>query len=104
MKGNYILKVQLHSDCWRSMQLSGSHTLLDLHKLIQKAFQFDDDHLFAFYMDGKRFSNNSYGSRMDSAPYADEAEIGNLKLYKDSGFYICLILVMNGYLILMSLK
>lgn len=49
--------------------------------------EYPETHLFAFYMDGKRFSSNSYHSRMDfSGPCADEAKIGELKLYEGKRF------------------
>lgn len=85
--GNYLFKVRLHSDCWRTMQLSGYHTLLDLHNLIQKAFNFDDDHLYAFFMDGKRFGKAAYNSPMDpSGPHVDQASIGAIDLYEGKQF------------------
>ncbi|GAE47319.1 IS1096 element passenger TnpR family protein [Mesobacillus boroniphilus] len=67
--------------------VSGNHTLLDLHKLIQDAFEFDDDHLYAFYMDGKRFSRNCYNSPMDDVgPFVTEAAISKLGLYEKQKF------------------
>ena len=52
--GEYLLKLSLNSSCWRTMQVSEAHTLLDVHQLIQQAFKFADDHLYAFYMDGEK--------------------------------------------------
>src|SRR5690554_4555957 len=46
VEGSYLFKVMLEKECWRTIQLSGSHTLLDLHELIQRAFDFDDDHMY----------------------------------------------------------
>lgn len=55
-KGQYFFKVSLGKDCWRTIQLNDSHTLLCMHQLILSAFNFEDDHLYAFYMDGKPYS------------------------------------------------
>src|SRR5690606_22862211 len=85
--GTYLFKVLLNNWCWRTLELSESHTLLDLHTLIQEAFDFDDDHLYAFYMDGKRFSRNCYNSPMDSrGPFVHEKKIGELHLYEGQRF------------------
>ncbi|WP_396266256.1 IS1096 element passenger TnpR family protein [Halobacillus amylolyticus] len=37
------------------MELLGTQTLLELHHAIQQIFDMSDDHLYAFYMDGKKF-------------------------------------------------
>lgn len=81
--GTYQFKVSLSSSCWRILQLTSSHTLLDLHDLIQKAFGFHDDHLYAFYMDGKKYSKHFYNSPMDQqGPYVNEVKLGELDLYE----------------------
>ncbi|HVF99244.1 MAG TPA: hypothetical protein VND68_05360 [Chloroflexia bacterium] len=36
----------------RTMELRSYHTLGDLHLTIQRAFQWDDDHLYSFYLNG----------------------------------------------------
>nr|WP_239094277.1 plasmid pRiA4b ORF-3 family protein [Bacillus sp. B15-48] len=86
-EGAYLFKVKLSSSCWRILQFSSSHTLLDLHNLIQKAFDFDDDHLYAFYMDGIKFSKHFYNAPMDThGPYVNEVKIGDLDLYEGQSF------------------
>lgn len=83
IKGNYTFKVMMDKAVWRKIKLSYKHTLEDLHLCIQKAFDFDNDHLYSFFMDGKRYSRDAYHSVFgDEAPYSDEAVIGNLDLYK----------------------
>ena len=85
--GKYIFKVSLHRSCWRTIQLSESHTLLDLHQLIQHAFDFDDDHLFAFYMDGKKYGQKGYYSPLDmGVPFANEIKIQELQLSQGQRF------------------
>lgn len=85
--GEYEFKVALSGSCWRTIQLANSHTLLDLHNLIQEAFEFDDDHLYAFYMDGKKYGPNCYNSSMhDEGPFVGDQEIGRLHLYEGQTF------------------
>lgn len=82
VKGNYIFQVSLGRTVWRKIKVSFSHSLDDLHLAIQEAFDFDNDHLYAFFMDGKRYSRNAYHSPdCDEGPFADEAIIGELGLY-----------------------
>ncbi len=82
------MKVSLNPSCWRTVKLSSTHTLLDLHDLIQKAFEFDDDHLYAFYMDGKPFSNQScyHAPFTEETPSVKDTALGELQLYVGMGF------------------
>ena len=82
VKCNYTFKVSLEKNVWRKIKLSHKDSLEDLHLAIQQAFEFDNDHLYAFFMDGKRYSRNAYHSpRGDEGPFTDEAIIGKLDLY-----------------------
>lgn len=82
-EGNYTFKAMLGKGTWRKIKLSHKHTLEDLHLSIQEAFDFDNDHLYSFFMDGKRYSRNAYHSvDGDEDPYTDDAVIGELGLYK----------------------
>lgn len=78
----YVFRVSYYT-AWRTIALSSEHTLEDLHLAIQEAYRFDNDHLYAFYMDGKRGSSHVFmDPRADNAyPYADEDPIGWLDLY-----------------------
>ncbi|WP_374110617.1 IS1096 element passenger TnpR family protein [Neobacillus cucumis] len=43
---------------------------------IQRAFDFDDAHLYDFYMDGKKYSKRFYNSPMDiHGPFVNEVTI-----------------------------
>ncbi|WP_335871641.1 plasmid pRiA4b ORF-3 family protein [Bacillus sp. 2205SS5-2] len=86
-RGSYLLKVKLSSSCWRIIRVSSSHTLLDVHNIIQLAFELDDDHLYSFFMDGKKFSQDCYNSPNDlQGPYVTDVKIGDLQLYDGKGF------------------
>ena len=78
----FVFRVSL-GNVWRTIALSDEHTLHALHLAIQLAFDFDDDHLYAFYMDGKRYSDNAYNDPRASGegPYADDVAFGELDLY-----------------------
>jgi hypothetical protein len=82
-EGCFLFKVSVSPGVWRKIQLSHLHTLLDLHNAIQDAFDFDDDHLYSFFMDAKRYSRNVYESpNCENGPYVDEVNIGELELYE----------------------
>jgi hypothetical protein len=85
-KGTFFFKVSLGS-AWRTVAISGKDNLEDLHLAIQKAFRFDNDHLFAFFMDNKPFSKNRYNdSRSDDGPFAEDVAIGELDLWLHQHF------------------
>ena len=80
-KGRYVFRVAL-GDVRRTIALSHKHSLEDLHLAIQKAFRFDDDHLYAFFMDGKRYSDDAYNDdRGGEPPFAADARLAGLDLY-----------------------
>ncbi|MEI6137693.1 MAG: plasmid pRiA4b ORF-3 family protein [Mariniphaga sp.] len=82
VKGNFIFKVSLEKTVWRMISISNAHSLDDLHLAIQDAFDFDNDHLYSFFMDGKRYSRDRYESpNCEDGPFADEAIIGEIGLY-----------------------
>jgi len=82
VKSSFIFKASLSGKLWRKIKLSHKHTLLDLHNAIQEAFDFGNDHLYSFFMDGKRYSKNRYNCDMcEEPPFVDEAVIGELDLY-----------------------
>jgi len=82
VEGTYIFKVTLNKDLWRRIKISSDDTLLELHEAIQRAFNFDDDHLYAFFMDGKPWSEERFVAPEDEeGPYVDEIRIGELGLF-----------------------
>jgi hypothetical protein len=80
-KGTYVFRIALGAVS-RTIALSHKHSLEDLHLAIQKAFRFDDDHLYAFFMDGKRYSDDAYNDpRGGEPPFAADARLADLDLY-----------------------
>jgi len=49
--GTYYFKVALRKTLWRTIKLAHAHSLYDLHLAIEDAFEFDEEHLYAFYLD-----------------------------------------------------
>lgn len=67
--------------CERTIAISSQDTLEGLHLAIQEAFGFDNDHLYAFYMDGKPHSRQAHNdARGGEPPYACDATLGLLDL------------------------
>ena len=54
--GSYVISVSAGTGCYRHIQISANAALYKLHQAILKAFEFEDDHLHAFFMDNKRWS------------------------------------------------
>jgi hypothetical protein len=62
-------------------QISSAHSLHHLHEAIQEAFEFNNDHAYAFFMDGRPWSQNAYWDRnAGDSPFADRATVGKLEL------------------------
>ncbi|ADG05594.1 IS1096 element passenger TnpR family protein [Kyrpidia tusciae] len=79
--GIYVFQVSLSRSCWRTIAVSARHTVEDLHRAIQRAYRFGDDHLYSFFLDGKKWSSQSVNSPYsDQGPYANEVLIGELNL------------------------
>ncbi|MBP2660836.1 MAG: plasmid pRiA4b family protein [Firmicutes bacterium] len=77
----FVVKVLLRRGVWRRIQLVSKHTLHDLHKAILEAYDFSDDHLYAFFMNGQPWRGEAYWSpNNDEGPYADKIKLGNLNL------------------------
>lgn len=57
----YRFKVALdwRKTTWRRIELRGDQTLDDLHVAIQRAFDWDNDHLYAFFLSGKAWDEAS---------------------------------------------
>jgi hypothetical protein len=86
-EGSYHFIVKEDGGRSRTLQLDGAQTLFDLHREIQKAFDLFDDHLYSFYMDGKKYSKHCYNSPRDFAgPFVQEGKIGDLSLYEGKRF------------------
>ncbi|MBP7821705.1 MAG: hypothetical protein KA010_02200 [Saprospiraceae bacterium] len=83
-KGRFYISATLPhlKDVVREMEFSADHTLADLHNLILRAYHFDDDHKYSFFLDNIPFSENRYNDHrdkdFDEGPYSDEIMLGEL--------------------------
>jgi hypothetical protein len=58
---SYIFHISLKGGgrVWRKIELRADQTLHDLHMAIQDAFEWDNDHMYAFFMSGKAWDETS---------------------------------------------
>lgn len=82
--GVYTFKVSLHGGLWRKISLSHYHYLSDLHLAIQEAFNFDNAHLYAFYIGGSRRTGKPiYCPEVEEeGKTADETNIADPRLFR----------------------
>lgn len=87
-EGNaFVFKVSLDKKIWRKILISGSHSLEKLHRAILEAFELSEDHLYAFFMDGRPWSRNVYWAKEDGTkPSADQASLKSLGLVPGQKF------------------
>jgi hypothetical protein len=60
----YQLKITLtrvRPPVWRRVRLPATATLDELHRVIQIVFDWDDDHLHVFTVDGRRYADPFFG-------------------------------------------
>ncbi len=96
----FKISLSLHDgEISRILELTGDKTLYDFHMAIQSSFNWDNDHLFSFYMDNtlyshkKEYSGNPLGERIVSniftkkqAREALKVQIRDLELGVKSNF------------------
>lgn len=79
----WVFKVALgwNRRIWRTVELLESQTLHDFHHIIQTAFDWDDDHLYAFFMTNKAWDRReSYGGPNSDMPSASRVRLNKLGL------------------------
>lgn len=78
--GSYVISVSLGTGCYRHIQIAKSATLYRLHKAIIGAFDFEDDHAHAFFMDNHYWSG--YAAFFSMKMHGDERLTKSYKLEK----------------------
>jgi hypothetical protein len=84
--GAYVFKVVVVYQRDRRVRLvvevGAGQTLADLHRVIQDGRGWDDDHLYAFYINGPRDEELTFGRRFEEGdpPFAEQAVLGELGL------------------------
>ncbi|MBW9158071.1 plasmid pRiA4b ORF-3 family protein [Clostridium sp. FP2] len=80
--GVYTFKVSLSKSLWRKIRMSHRNTFEDLHFAIQSAFNFDNDHLYDFYIGGNRRTAKITYAGNPQEGIVDDITIGEASLYK----------------------
>jgi Plasmid pRiA4b ORF-3-like protein len=72
-------------DVWREIEVAANQTLADLGEAIPLAFDFDDPHLWAFFLSGKPWDKKTeYGLVTDNAgPFAEPSGKATRTLIRD---------------------
>ncbi|MGP4074842.1 IS1096 element passenger TnpR family protein [Halobacillus sp. K22] len=80
-QGTYTFRLT-HGDATARVQGSAEHTMEDLHIAIQQSYEFEDVHLYSFFMTGKAWTEPSISSPEDwsSEQSADQVLIGETGL------------------------
>lgn len=87
-KGSYVIAVSCGRSS-RTLRISAGATLYDLHEAILAAFNFDDDHAHAFFLDNRAWNNaQSYLSPVieDADRYTPEYRLCELGLRVNKRF------------------
>ncbi len=89
--GVYDFKVMMlrNKRIYRTITARSEQTLADLQGFIQHAFAWDNDHLYCFYMNGRKYDERyqfACDYEEDRPPWASEAVIGELGLVKKHRF------------------
>lgn len=65
----FQVKLDWKKSVWRRIELRGDQTLHDLHSAIQAAFDWDNDHLYAFFLSGKAWDQRT----AYESPYSEDS-------------------------------
>jgi len=77
----FQVKLDWMKSVWRRIELRGDQTLDDLHNAIQRAFSWDNDHLYAFFLSGKAWdARTEYESPYGDGRPADRYRLEHLPL------------------------
>lgn len=94
MENRYTLKIYTPGSSrrfYRVLTFCGSQTMASLCEAILRAIDFDDAHLYEFYMTDRMSRGPSIlGPGLDEggSPFADEVEVDSLNLVKGQKFYL----------------
>jgi len=91
MEKSLVLSVSVEAGCYRHIQISEGATLFDLHGIILESFDFDDDHMHAFFMNNNPWDKNEEyicpnDELYDAKGFSDEVKLSKFRLKKDSKF------------------
>ena len=85
-EGTCVLSVALGTGCYRHIQIPDTILLADLAEVILKAFDFDNDHLHAFFMDNHPWSQTDCFFLDDEGPSTKRVKLYDTGLEKGKKF------------------
>ena len=80
--GVYTFTVKLSKGIWRKIRMSHENTFEELHLAIQEAFNFDNDHLYEFYIGGSRRTAKIIFTGDPSGGIENDITLGEMAIYK----------------------
>ena len=85
---SYVISVSPYTGCFRHIRVSADITLEELHNIIQDVFEFDNDHLYAFFMDDRAWSHwDAYFSPQEQDERsASDYHLRDIALFKGKSF------------------
>ena len=91
MEKSLVLSVSVWAGCYRHIQINENATLYHLHKVILDSFEFDDDHMHAFYMSNRAWDEETEfvspgGDLDDERGFSNEAKLSKFHLKKSDKF------------------
>ena len=97
-KKSYVISVSYGKGCFRHIQIASNKTLEELSRAILEAFDFCDDHLHAFFMDNKLWSDDDsyYADAEDGQRDTSKYSLGSLVLKRTGSSSIFLTSATNG--------
>jgi hypothetical protein len=91
MERSLVLSVSLGTGCYRHIQIGESASLMVLSNAILSAFDFDDDHMHAFFMNNRAWDADAAfvcpGGDLDGAlGFTDKSKLSKFRLIKGDKF------------------
>ena len=85
---SYVISISPYRGCYRHVRVCADITLDDLHNMIQEIFGFANDHLYAFFMDNRAWSDWDvyFSPDDDEGPSASDCRLRDAGLYKGKKF------------------
>ena len=73
---SYVISVSVGKGCYRHIRIDADNTLSQFSEAILDAFEFDNDHMHAFFMDNRAWSQDPYACYWSDPD--DEGMIDNM--------------------------
>lgn len=81
--GTYLLRIASSKNNWCQVKFRGEDTLEAVHQAIADNFEFTEDHLYAFFLDGEPWSNAAISCPQDEGPTTTDFKLGELNLKEE---------------------